>query len=193
MISRLRGTIMKEKPGAAVVDVSGVGYGVQLPAQDWEMLRDGATANLWITTYVREDRLSLFGFLEKTTRTLFEELIECPGIGPRLGLELCAVPRGMLLQAINEKESGLLRSIKGIGAKTAEKLLLELRSLSEKHPDIFLEHGPVATHGGGYDRDTIDALTQLGYSTPDILRILPALPKDLQTTSERVTAALRAL
>ncbi len=193
MIAHLRGTIVKGKAGEATVEVNGVGYGVQLPLHDWEVLIDGGARLLWISTYVREDRFSLFGFLEPSTRTLFEELIERPGIGPRIALELCAVPRALLLQAINEQDAALLMGVKGIGKKTAEKLLLELKGLSEKHPDIFLQTDGRKLAPGGYDQDTIAALAQLGYATPDILRILPSLPKNLKSTEERVTAALRAL
>lgn len=193
MIAHLRGTIAKGTVGNVTVDIGGVGYRVQIPIHNWELLREGALERLWITTYVREDRLELYGFLEKQLRTLFEELINRPGIGPRLALELCAVPRLVLLQALNEQDSGLLMTVKGIGKKTADKLLLELKALSEKHPEIFLGADGRDRAHTGYDQDTIAALAQLGYSTPDILRILPTLPKKLKTTEERVTAALRAL
>ena len=192
MISHLRGDVTKGHTGEVTGDVTGVGYRVLMPVSDWEEVRDGSTRLIWISTYVREDRLDLFGFLEQSTRTLFQRLIDRPGIGPKLGLELCAVPRSLLLQAINEQDPALLATVKGIGKKTAEKLLLELKDLSEKQPDIFLGITQ-GKGGGGYDQDTIAALTQLGYKAPDILRILPTLPKDLKTTEERVTAALRSL
>lgn len=193
MIGHVRGVITKGTPGDASVDVGGVGYRVHLPLPDWDQVHDGASRQIWVTTYVREDRFELFGFLEQATRTLFEELIARPGIGPRIALELCAVPRSLLLQAINEQDSALLSTVKGIGRKTAEKLLVELKGLAEKHPDIFLRPDGTREKGVGYDQDTIAALTQLGFATPDILRILPNLPKNLKTTEERVTAALRSL
>lgn len=193
MIAHLRGAITKGAPGEVTVDVAGVGYRVRLPINDWDSLLDGSSRLLWISTYVREDRFDLFGFVEESSRTLFQELIERPGIGPRIALELCAVARPLLLQAINEQDPALLQTVKGIGKKTAEKLLLELKGLSEKCPDIFLAEHESASGGSGYDRDTIAALAQLGYATPEILRIMPTLPKDLKTTEERVTAALRSL
>ncbi len=193
MIAHLRGVITKGAPGDATVDVSGVGYRVRMPAPEWDLISDGSSRQLWISTYVREDRLELFGFTDPLLRVLFDELIDRPGIGPRMALELCAVPRSLLLQAINEQDSALLSTVKGIGKKTAEKLLIELKGLSEKRPEIFLGMTGRDQKGGGYDQDTIAALSQLGYSTPDILRILPSLPKNLKSTEERVTAALRAL
>lgn len=192
MISHLRGTINKGGPGEVTVDVGGVGYRVLMPLHDWDAILDEATAHVFVSTYVREDRFDLYGFLDAGTRMLFEELIQLNGIGPRMGLELCSVPRGILSRAIAEKDPSLLQSIKGIGKKTAEKLLLELSSLAERAPQVFVGN-ETATLGAKYDRDTVAALTQLGFSTQDILRVLETLPHDLTTTEERIAAALRAL
>ena len=122
MIAHLRGTASKIAPGELMVDVQGVGYRVLVPLDVWEDLKDGADQSLWISTYVREDRLELFGFPDRLRRTLFEELIEKPGIGPRLGLELCAVPTQLLAQAITQQDPGMLTTIKGIGKKTIETM-----------------------------------------------------------------------
>jgi Holliday junction DNA helicase RuvA len=191
MISHLRGTATKSTPGEAVIDVAGVGYGVMLPMQDWDVIKDGSGVFLHVFTYVREDRFELYGFLEHGTRTLFEHLIALSGIGPRMGLELCSVPRSLMSKAIHEKDPRLLQSVKGVGKKSAEKLLLELSSLAERAPEIFL--GDMRTPGAQFDQDTIAALSQLGFATQDILRVLESLPADLTTTEERVAAALRTL
>lgn len=192
MIAHLRGTISKGSTGEATVDVGGVGYRVSMPLDDWDALTEGEAATIWVSTYVREDRLDLFGFTDRPTRTLFEELIERPGIGPRMGLELCAVPRSLLLRAIHEQDPALLQSVKGIGKKTAEKLVLELKEVAEKHPEAFAE---VRDHiaPAQFDQDTIAALTQLGFAASDIISVLKTIPKDLTTTEQRVTAALRSL
>lgn len=191
MIAHLRGTIGKTAPGDAVVDIGGVGYRVRMPMNDWDMLQDGANVHLLTVTYVREDRFDLYAFLEKGTRMLFEAFIELNGVGPRMALELCSVPRGLLTRAINEKDASILSSIKGIGRKTADKLLVDLSSLAERHPEAFFEDS--ASMGARYDRDVIAALTQLGFLPQDILRVLDALPADLTTTEERIAAALRSL
>lgn len=192
MISHLRGTVCRLHPGEADVEVNGVGYRVTLPISAWDDLKDGAETTLWITTYVREDRLELYGFLDRESRTLFEALIARQGIGPRLGLELCALPRGQLLQAAQSRDAVLLSTVKGVGRKTAEKLLVELGSVLEQHPEVFTprrgERRP-----GTLDTDALAALTQLGYSTAEGLAALKDIPKDLKTTEERVTAALRSL
>ncbi|TSC59523.1 MAG: Holliday junction DNA helicase subunit RuvA [Candidatus Peregrinibacteria bacterium Greene0416_62] len=193
MISSLRGVIHKGPIGEVTVDISGVGYRVKVPLDTWEMLQEGDQRLLWISTYVREDRLDLYGFPEAAGRLFFEELINMQGIGPRLGLELCAVPKDLLTQAIREEDASILQSIKGIGRKTAEKLLLELKSLAEKQSDLFRPAMKGGDMGGQYDQDAVEALKSLGYDTSTVLDTLKKLPKDLKTTEERVTAALRAL
>jgi holliday junction DNA helicase RuvA len=192
MIAHLRGTISKGALGEVTVDVGGVGYRVLVPMNTWDVLTDGEAATVWTTTYVREDRFDLYGFSDASTRMLFESLIELQGIGPRMGLELCAVPRSMILQAIVQEDPKLLMAIKGIGKKSAEKLLIELKNLAEKQPLIFQGEAG-ATLPAQYDRDAVAALSQLGYTTNDIYHALEQLPKHLTTTEERVAGALRVL
>ena len=193
MIAHLRGTVHRLDPPEVTVDVAGVGYLVRVPLDVWENLQEATPAMLWISTYVREDRFDLFGFPDRAGRTIFEELINIPGVGPKLGLELCAVPRGMLLQAIQEENVSILTSIKGIGKKTAEKLLLELKSLLERKPGIFGTVQPGEHTRSEFDQDAISALSTLGYDTPRIIRALKELPNDLKSTEDRVAAALRSL
>ncbi len=193
MISSLRGVIHKGPIGEVTVDVQGVGYRVAIPLNAWEILQEGDQRMLWISTYVREDRLDLYGFPDATGRSLFEELTSLQGIGPKLGLELCAVPKDLLMQAIGEDDASILQSIKGIGKKTAEKLLLELKSLAEKQPDLLRSSSKDGNIGHQYDQDAVEALKTLGYDAPTILETLRNLPKDMKTTEERVAAALRAL
>ena len=192
MLAHLRGSVHKMDPGEVTVDVSGVGYRVSVPLDVWDELQEAQPRMLWISTYVREDRFDLFGFADRDGKILFEELIKCSGVGPKLGLELCAVPRVMLKQAMEEQNVSLLTSIKGVGKKTAEKLLLELRSLAERKPQIFMVKGVSATRGE-FDQDAIAALTALGYDSATAIHALKDLPPTVKTTEERVAAALRSL
>ncbi|NOS66950.1 MAG: Holliday junction branch migration protein RuvA [Candidatus Peribacteraceae bacterium] len=192
MIAHLRGTVHKLDPGEATVDVAGVGYRVSVPLDVWDELKEAEPRMLWVSTYVREDRFDLYGFADRDGQILFEELIKLSGIGPKLGLELCAVPRSLLLQAMNENNVSLLTSIKGVGKKTAEKLLVELRSLGERKPQIFMVKG-MAVARGEFDQDAIAALTALGYDSATAIHALKDLPPDVKTTEERVAAALRSL
>lgn len=197
MIAHLRGAIHRLDPGEIVVDVQGVGYGVSVPVSYWDALEEGQIALVWTHTYVREDRLDLFGFADRAGRTLFEEFLKMPGIGPKTALELCAVPRPLLHQAVAEQDERLLRTVKGIGQKSAEKLLVELKSLFEKRPDLFGSPSP-SMEGSlpgrhEFDQDAVAALASLGYDRQTILKTLRDLPTEIKTTEERVTAALRSL
>jgi Holliday junction DNA helicase RuvA len=194
MISHLRGSIHRLDPGEVSVDIEGVGYRVSVPLDTWDELKEGEPAMLWISAYIREDRFDLYGFHDRASRTLFEEFLKITGIGPKIALELIALPRGMLQEAISESDVKMLSSIKGIGKKTAEKLLVELRSLSEKKPGLFtVSGGPTAARRHEYDQDAIAALTALGYEVSTVTHALKELPADLKSTEERVAAALRNL
>lgn len=193
MIASLHGTVKKHCGGELTVDVHDVGYRVTTPLNVWEHIEEGAAVRLWISTYVREDRLSLFGFLEERMRTLFEKLLDRPGVGPRLALELCGCPAHLLSQAI-AGDTEILQMVKGVGKKSAEKLAIELRALADKHPGLFAHAGG---HGapppGEHEDDAVAALKELGYDHPTILATLAKLPKNLRTPEERLTAALRSL
>lgn len=194
MIASLHGTVKKHLGGELTVDVHDVGYRVTTPANVWERLEGGGTTvRLWISTYVREDRLSLFGFLDERMRTLFEKLLERPGIGPRLALELCGCPGHLLAQAI-AGDTEILQMVKGVGKKSAEKLVIELKSLASKHPELFVHPDGISQQytSTGED-DAVAALKELGFDQGAILQALAKLPKHLRTPEERLTAALRSL
>lgn len=193
MIASLTGIIHRHMPGEVTVDVHGVGYRVSTPTEVWEKLESGKEAQLHICTYVREDRLDLYGFADRNGLILFESFIDMQGVGPRTALELCNVPRSLLVQAVTEEDPTILMHIKGIGKKTAEKLLVDLTSLAEKHPSLFSIVGQPSKVANQYDNDAIEALRTLGYDTSTIMKVLQNLPADLASTEERVSHALRAL
>ncbi len=192
MIATLKGTVSRLNSEEIILEVGGVGYGVLVPINVWDELKEDQETLLYIHTYVREDRLSLFGFLHQRDKTLFERFIAMNGIGPKHALELCSVPKSVLMQAIGAQEPKLLTTVKGIGNKTAQKLLVDLKSLAQKQPEIFGDSssGLVA---GAIDQDVIEALQNLGYDTNSIMHTLKNLPKDLENTEERLAAALRAM
>lgn len=194
MIGHLRGSIHRLDVPEVHVDVGGVGYRVTVPLQTWDELKEGEPAMLWIFSYIREDRFDLYGFPDRAGRTLFEEFLKLDGIGPKMAMELCNVPRSLLLRAVTDEDFSILNNVKGVGKKTAEKLLVELKSLLEKKPDIL----GTSTEAGGaaraeFDKDAIATLSTLGYDTQTILRALKDLPTELATTEQRVEAALRSL
>lgn len=193
MIAHLRGTVTKHDPEVVSLDVNGVGYRVYVPLDVWDELENDTEVQLFTSSYIREDRFDLYGFADTGSRLLFEKFIGMNGVGPKLGLELCAVPKNILLTAVSQQDPALLTTIKGIGKKTAEKLLLDLKNVAEKQPEIFGDTGVMSNDTTGIDQDAIDALKTLGYDTSTIMQVLKDLPEDLGTTEERVTAALRTL
>ncbi len=193
MIGHLRGSIHRLDVPEVQVDVGGVGYRVTVPLQTWDELKEGEQAMLWISSYIREDRFDLYGFPDRTGRTLYEEFLKLDGIGPKMAMELCNVPRSLLLRAVTDEDFGILNNVKGVGKKTAEKLLVELKSLLEKKPDILGASTEAHITRAEFDKDAISTLSTLGYDSQTILRALKELPQDLETTEQRVEAALRSL
>ncbi|MDP6575658.1 MAG: Holliday junction branch migration protein RuvA [Candidatus Peribacteraceae bacterium] len=194
MISLLRGIITKGQPNEITIDVQGVGYAVHVPIDVWDSTIEGEESEILISSYIREDRFDLFGFKDRASKMLFEEAINLPGIGPKTALEICSVPRNMLLIAVEQQDMKLLNSIKGIGKKTAEKLLVDLKSLTEKQPEIFAkEMTEKSDRTAEYDQDAIEALTTLGYPAATALKVLKEIPSECKTSEERVAAALRSL
>jgi Holliday junction DNA helicase RuvA len=129
MISHLRGALLQKNPNAVVVDVHGVGYQVTIPVTVYSSLPAiGAEVSLHIHTHVREDALSLFGFLSAAEKALFEKLISVSGIGPKLAVTaLSGLAAPELVAAIRTGAVDQLVRIPGVGKKTAERMVLELR------------------------------------------------------------------
>ena len=129
MISHLRGALLEKHPNAVVVDVHGVGYEVTIPVTVYSSLPAiGAEVALHIHTHVREDALSLFGFVSAAEKALFEKLISVSGIGPKLAVTaLSGLAAPELIAAIRTGDLDQLVKIPGVGKKTAERMVLELR------------------------------------------------------------------
>jgi Holliday junction DNA helicase RuvA len=164
MIARLRGSLTEKEPHRVVIDVGGTGYRAFIPLSTYYALPEvGSEAALRIHTHVREDALSLFGFASREELDLFEKLIEISGVGPRLALAiLSGMPVADLVTAISDGDSGRLRGIPGIGPKTADRVILEMRDRIRMMP-----RGSEAAAGAGPDgsirRDVVSALVNLGY------------------------------
>jgi holliday junction DNA helicase RuvA len=193
MIHSLSGTVRRLSIPQLSIDVNGVGYLVTVPHPLWDTLFDGSKATIVVHTYVREDRLELFGFTDNAERLLFMDLIGISGIGPKTALEICSIPRSVLVNAVMSGEAGSLTQIKGIGKKTAEKLLVDLKALFEKHPDRLMGHDDAKDAPASFDRDAIAALVGLGYDQATIVKALKKIPAKITRTEDRVTAVLRSL
>lgn len=174
MISSLSGILADKSPTAITIDVGGVGYRVFISLQCFVKLpKIGDKTRLQIHTHVREDDISLYGFLEEGEKSLFQKLISVSGIGPKLALTvLSGIPPRELVNALRTEDLVRLTAIPGIGRKTAERMILELK-------DKLVEWGPEAETGQRppdgkkrlYD-DTLSALMNLGYNRPTAERTL---------------------
>ncbi len=157
MISKLRGTLDSKRPGEAVVDCGGVGYGAAVSLATFSRLPDpGAAVSLFIVTNLRENALELFGFAEESERKAFLALKGVSGVGPRLALAiLSGIDAGGLARVVADGDIARLVAIPGIGRKTAERLIVELRGK--------LEEAAGAVYGDDIERDAVAALVGLGY------------------------------
>ena len=160
MIGRLAGKLQEKHPEGIVLDVSGVGYEVRMPLSTFLDLPDeGKTLRLWIHTYVREDALHLYGFLAREERSAFLLLLGISGVGPRLALALLSgLPVSRLVQAVRRGDVGALRGVPGVGAKTAERIIIELRDKVDR-----LEGAPEESAADDEDAACVSALLNLGY------------------------------
>lgn len=158
MIARLRGPLIEKTPGQAVVDINGVGYQVFITLPTYSSLPDpSAEVILDIYTHVREDVIQLYGFSSKRERSIFERLLQISGIGPRLAMTILSGSSvDDLIASIKREDLARLTSIPGVGKKTGERILLELK---DKLREFDVEEEP-----GGSDVDVISAMENLGYN-----------------------------
>jgi Holliday junction DNA helicase RuvA len=165
MIAQLRGTLLEKHPNQVVLDAGGVGYDVHIPVSTFTALGDqGATVTLRIYTHVREDALVLFGFLTADEKTIFEKLISVSGIGPKLAITvLSGLATPDLVAAVRAGDVARLVRIPGIGRKTAERIVLELK---DKIAAMSAGEGksaiPSTPPVSALDQDVLSALVNLG-------------------------------
>ena len=167
MIAFLRGTLLEKHPNQAIVETGGVGYDVAIPVSTFTHLPDpGTEVRLRIHTHVREDALSLYGFLTADEKALFEKLIGVSGIGPTAAVKiLSGLAAPDLIHAIRRGEVEKLVRIPGVGKKTAERMVLELR---DKLPAVSGDEPPAQAEPAlsSVDQDVLSALLNLGCARP---------------------------
>lgn len=167
MIAQLRGTLLEKHPNQVIVDAGGVGYDVHIPVSTFTALgEEGAIVTLRIYTHVREDALVLFGFLTGDEKAIFEKLISVSGIGPKLAITvLSGLATPDLVAAVRGGDVARLVRIPGIGKKTAERIILELK---DKMAAMAAGEGksaiPSAPLANAMDQDVLSALVNLGCS-----------------------------
>jgi Holliday junction DNA helicase RuvA len=164
MIGQLRGRLAEKRPNQVLVDVGGVGYLVQVPLSTYAALGELHTeVTLLIHTHVREDTLALYGFVSAREKHFFELLLSASGVGPTLALKILS---GMnveeLVPAIRSGDLARLTRIPGVGRKTAERMVVELK---DKLEAVAIESDRPAASPAGIEADVVSALVNLGYDT----------------------------
>jgi len=181
VIAQLRGRILEKHPNRIVVDVSGVGYDVFVPLSTFYGLGDpGSDISLRIHTHVREDALALYGFRTILEQDLFERLISVSGIGPKLALGvLSGIEPLELIRAIERADVARLTAIPGVGRKTSERIVLELKDRLPRAPVAEAADADVEAPSGGVRDDVLSALVNLGYHRPLAEKAVAAAIKSL--------------
>jgi Holliday junction DNA helicase RuvA len=186
MIASVEGRISAVGKDSVVVTVGGVGLRVLCPQPTLATARIGEPIALHTHLVVRENELALIGFATAEELTLFEQFIGVSGVGPKLGLSLLsAMAPDALRLAIGQEQPDLLARVPGIGKKTAQKIVLELK---DKIGTVEVSEGLTALTEA--DAAVIDALTALGYSIVEAQRAVQALPRDLTDVEDRLRRAL---
>lgn len=180
MIGLLRGRVWEKQPNRVVIDVSGVGYDVAVPLSTFYNLGDpGAEVVLRIHTHVREEQLSLYGFLTPLELVVFERLIGVSGIGPKLALSvLSGIEPGELVAAVHRGDVARLTGIPGVGKKTAERITVELRDRLPKAAEAAAGTVPPLSVHEILRDDVASALVNLGYHRQAVDKVLDRLVRD---------------
>ncbi len=202
MIAHLRGRLLSKSPNQAIVECAGVGYDATISVATFSALpAEGTEASLHIHTHVREDQIALFGFSETQEKRLFEKLLTISGIGPKLAITvLSGIAADRLITAIRSGDHATLTKIPGIGKKTAERVVLELKDkLDDLATAIPTATGapPHGTFGPAGD-DALSALVNLGYPRPLAQKAIetaiakdPAAAHDFETLFRAAMSSIR--
>jgi holliday junction DNA helicase RuvA len=177
MIAHLRGRLLTKHPNRAVVETGGVGYDVTISVPTFSDLPAiGGEVALHIHTHVREDQIALYGFLRPAEKQLFEKLITVSGIGPKLAITiLSGMAADEMVAAIRGNDIARLTRIPGIGKKTGERMVLELR---DKLPPAGAGEAPAAPAMTAMEEDVLSALVNLGYQRAAAEHALESAAKD---------------
>jgi Holliday junction DNA helicase RuvA len=188
MIASIQGQVLFIGEDYLVVDVSGIGYQIYVPAVLNESIRRGEKISLFTHLVVREDSLTLFGFSDQDEINLFKELIKVNGVGPRLALEtLSTHAPDVIRRAVLNKQDQVFAQVAGIGKKTAQKIILSLEDRISLTDDLV-----ISPELAGINSEVQEALLSLGYTILEAQAAMQTIPEDAPTDLEsRLTIALR--
>jgi Holliday junction DNA helicase RuvA len=186
MIRMVRGTVVARGKDYLVIDVGGVGYKVFVPEPAALSANNHEEVTLHTYLQVREDALNLFGFADAEELAMFELLLGVNGVGPKVALAtLSVLSPDMLRMAVAAEEPGMIARVPGVGRRTAEKIVLELRDKVKQVSGI-----QSIAYATDVDSEVIDALISLGYSVVEAQRAVQKLPKEAEGVEERLRLAL---
>jgi holliday junction DNA helicase RuvA len=190
MIATLSGVISEKLADVVVLDVHGVGYGLQVTAEDFGRLPSGEKAKLYVYEHIREQAYDLFGFVQQDTKKLFEQLLGVKNVGPKVALAVLDIGTAPAVRgAIAAGDVKLLQSAKGVGKRAAEQIVVELRDKVGLTASEAAE-GIVARPGIVTGDEAVEALMSLGYSPQDAAAALKDIDANLPT-EERIRLALK--
>ncbi len=200
MIGRLRGTLLEKQPPHVMLDVNGVGYELEVPMTTlYRLPAVGEALMLHTHLVVREDAQLLYGFADKRDRQLFRELIRLNGVGPKLALALMSgLEVDDLVRCVQAQDTSVLMKVPGVGKKTAERLLVELKDRFkawETQPGLF-ELGIEPSVGASVssaESDAVSALLSLGYKPQEANRAVDAVKQDGLSSEDLIRRALKGM
>lgn len=189
MIAHIEGTIIYTGDKFLVIDTSGVGYKVYVTPETLSHYAKESHANVWTYMAVRETALDLYGFVTHDEMAFFELLLEVSGIGPKSALSILSIASiESLKKAIATGDTSYLNKVSGIGKKTAEKIVIELRDKLKDYKNQDNEHSTLRD-----ESDIIEALKSLGYSHTDARDALKNVPSTIEGTNARIKEALKII
>ena len=200
MIGRLKGTLLSKQPPTLLLDVNGVGYEVDAPMSTFYQLPD-VNQEIILHTHlvVREDVQQLCGFISETERSMFRSLIRINGVGPKLALSiLSAISADDFARCINNNDTTTLVRLPGVGKKTAERLVIEMRDKLKDWQVDSLSNGKTPTgmvdiqHKTNPVEEAVSALIALGYKPPQASRMVSQIDSNDLTSEEIIRDALKA-
>ncbi|MEL0642199.1 Holliday junction branch migration protein RuvA [Pseudoalteromonas aliena] len=204
MIGRLNGILVEKQPPEVLLEVSGVGYEVQMPMTCfYDLPKIGENAIVYTHFVVREDAQLLFGFNNKVERALFRELLKANGVGPKLGLAiLSGMSAKQFVSCVNNEDSTSLVKLPGVGKKTAERLVLEMKDrLKDWGNDLFTPFSDSAviepmsdtTIANNAADDAVSALLALGYKLPQAQKAVKSISKPDMSTEVLIRESLKSM
>ncbi len=184
MIGYLSGKILEKETDSLIVKVGGIGYKVFVPFFVWKRCRLGSKKEFFVHTWVREDQISLFGFLDKESKKIFVLLTSVSGIGPKLALSVVSCAQGAddVVKAIQQADVDFFTAIKGLGKKSAQRIIVDLKSKIGGVKDLELEMAE--------DEELIQALRGLGFSSQEIKKSIKGVKANLPL-EKKIRLALR--